>query len=205
MLSLALIILFSLGLSHKGLDIPDLISDEGFKCYIENGFDFTVFRGYRSLGDVDPNACSNLKKASQYGFKTDVYFFPCVPKGNPAKQIDDMITGLQGCPYSRIFLDIEEWAWTTKDANREFITILIDTLIQKTGRCDIYTNKYEWNIIVGSDFTYGSKCSLWYPHWDNMQTFNDFISFSGWTSSVMKQYSALNDICGYKTDLDFYP
>ena len=166
--------------------------------------DFAAIRGYRSTGAIDPNACSTLKNAQSVGFGTETYIFPCVPCGNPGGQIDAIISGLSGCPYNRIFIDVEPLQWKTIDENRKFLTTMIDTLVARKGRCDIYTSISQWSEIVGLDFTYGSKCGLWWASWDNDPSYNAFVPFSGWNQLEMKQYTGGGQICGNDLDHDYY-
>ena len=146
---------------HIGFDASSLISQSSFQCLRNSGMDFVVMRGYRSIGSVDANACSTLKNGEAEGFLTHTYIFPCT-NVDPSQQIDDLISGLNGCPYDLIFIDVEKYAWKDKSFNRNFLTQMIDHLIFRTGRCDIYTSISQWSEIVGLDFTYGSKCGLWW-------------------------------------------
>ena len=68
-----------------------------------------------------------------------------------------------------------------------------------------------WQQIMGS----ASACQdlthipLWYAHYDNLQTFNDYykLPFGGWTNPAIKQYDdgGHQKICGLTIDQDWYP
>ena len=200
------LILLYLVSSHTGFDAADPISDSNFQCFINSGYDFVIFRGYRSNGQVEPSACDNLNKAQKAGISNrNVYLFHCVPCGNPTNQVNTMINALSGCPYDRIFLDIEQFQWKTKDQNRVFVTGLIDALINAKSECHIYTNKSQWETLFGLDFTYGSKCKLWYARWNGVPDFSDFQPFSGWAQAEMKQYEANKLICSTDIDINYSP
>ena len=72
-----------------------------------SGISSIVPRGFRSDNTLDPNAWSTLKNAQSGGIANrDVYVFPCVSWGNAASQIQKTVSGLSGCPYNIIFLDV---------------------------------------------------------------------------------------------------
>ena len=200
---LIILSLLYLGCSHIGIDASSLISQSSFQCMKNSGMDFAVMRGYRSSGSVDPNACASLKNAQAAGLSTHTYIFPNT-NGDPSQQIDAIISGLSGCGYSYIFIDVEQYDWKDQSFNRNFLKTMIDHLVSRTGRCDIYTNKVQWGGIVGLDYTYGSKCGLWWASWDNQPNFNDFSPFSGWNQAEMKQYTGDSQVCGSDIDHDYY-
>ena len=62
----------------KGIDVSTLVYPDTFKCLKEQGYEFLIVRGYRSLGSPDPDAIHTIANAFQAGFKyVDVYMFPC--------------------------------------------------------------------------------------------------------------------------------
>ena len=46
---------------------------------------------------------------------------------------------------------------------------------------------------------------LWYPHYDGVQSFDDFAAFGGWTAPTMKQYKGTTTICDAEVDFNWYP
>ena len=91
------ILLFGLsGLSltdaTKGIDVSTLVYSTGFKCLKNDGYDFLIVRGYRSIGKPDANAIHTIANARNAGFKyIDVYMFPC-PRCNKtaSEQVKEM-------------------------------------------------------------------------------------------------------------------
>ena len=65
-----------------------------------------------------------------------------------------------------------------------------------------------WEKIMGSR----SNCKkytdipLWYAHYDNNATFDDWskVSFGGWNKPSMKQYSGTKVLCNSGVDLNYY-
>jgi hypothetical protein len=63
---------------HYGVDVSVPISASVASCFKENNIECIVPRAYRSIGEVDPNACPTLVNAAKAGIpRRDVYFFPC--------------------------------------------------------------------------------------------------------------------------------
>jgi hypothetical protein len=63
---------------HYGVDVSVPISASVASCFKENNIEYIVPRAYRSIGEVDPNACPTLVNAAKAGIpRRDVYFFPC--------------------------------------------------------------------------------------------------------------------------------
>lgn len=76
----------------KGVDLSTSASKSVFTCLKGEGYEFVIVRAYRSLGDPDPYAASNVANAKAAGIENaDVYMFPC-PKCNKSakEQVDEM-------------------------------------------------------------------------------------------------------------------
>ncbi len=211
--SLSLIFLvsvLSVATCHLGIDIPtpEILTTDQAKCLLANNFDTLYIRAYRSSGTVDPNVLTNIANAVTAGFKDiSVYIFPCVPCGNPRKQVQDTILHLGKAPYVKLWLDIEERAWTKdKSFNQQFVTELLDEM-KKCGKpTGVYASLYQWDQIVGKDWEGAKDHLLWYPRWDHNANFDDFKPFGGWTKPYAKQYEPNGNICGMPgTDLDYKP
>lgn len=62
----------------QGIDVSTLVYPNTFECLKNNGYEFLIVRGYRSVGSPDPDAIHTIANARQAGFKyIDVYMFPC--------------------------------------------------------------------------------------------------------------------------------
>jgi len=59
-----------------------------------------------------------------------------------------------------------------------------------------YASQSQWESIMGAGCTSGAATQLWYPHYDDSQSFADFSGFGGWTAPVMKQFSDGPSACG---------
>ena len=160
------------------------------KLYDE-GYTFALIRGYRSNGKVDDNVVSNIKNANTGRMKfVDVYIFPCQKCGDPAGQADSLVEAIKGLNYRYVWVDVEDDQgkyWTSdKEKNKEFITSMVDKLEELDQRVGIYTNKNNWQTIVGLDWTNYSHLPLWYSHYDDVQSFRDFKAFGGWYTPYIK-------------------
>lgn len=90
-----------------------------------------------------------------------------------------------------IWIDVEEnpttscgWTGHSSASNCQFL-IDMSNAIKAHGKVPgIYASKHEWTVVLGSATTCpqlaGVVPSLWYPHYDNKETFSDFSHFGGW-------------------------
>ena len=96
---LLLFIFFNIAFSFIGVDISIPLTQDNFKCLIENKFgDDVIVRAYKNNGIPDSNAYQNLINAQAAGFqKFDIYVFPCVPCGNAKKTNSRHYRFTKGC------------------------------------------------------------------------------------------------------------
>ena len=83
-----------------GVDLSTSTSKSAFSCLKGESYEFVIVRGYRSYGEPDPEANSNIYNAKAAGFDyVDVYMFPC-PKcsKSASEQVNDMGIALQYKP-----------------------------------------------------------------------------------------------------------
>mmetsp|Transcript_30474 Transcript_30474/g.85303 ORF Transcript_30474/g.85303 Transcript_30474/m.85303 type:complete len:216 (-) Transcript_30474:86-733(-) len=192
-----------------GVDISQAVSSSSFSCMVGEGFIFAIPRGYRSNGSVDPNIVSNIDNARSGGMSyVDTYLFPCVPCGNPAGQMDALVDAISGSNYGMIWIDVENYAWSSSlSSNQNFIADMIDEGLSRGQSLGIYSNYYNWQSIVGLDWSYPADqgLPLWYAHYDNNPSFSDFTPFGGWSSPNIKQYAGDVTVCGVGVDKNWYP
>lgn len=190
-----------------GVDISSPVDSGTFSCLVSNGYTFTIVRGYCSYGAVDPNAVSSIQNAYAGGMShVDAYLFPCFSCGNPAGQVDALISAIAGTGYGMIWLDIEVYQWGDTSDNINFIQGLIDELNNQGASFGIYTNYYNWQSITGLwTGPADSGIQLWWAYYDGEADFNDFSSFADWSAPNIKQYSGGADVCGANVDQNWYP
>eukprot|EP01124_Arcella_intermedia_P007760 TRINITY_DN147_c0_g1_i5.p1 TRINITY_DN147_c0_g1~~TRINITY_DN147_c0_g1_i5.p1 ORF type:complete len:214 (+),score=13.68 TRINITY_DN147_c0_g1_i5:52-693(+) len=195
------------GSATKGVDVSQLVSTSAWSCLASSGYSFAIIRGYRSGGSVDANVVTNIRNARSAGFSyVDVYLFPCVPCGNAAGQMSDLVNAISGQNYGMIWIDVEVLNWSTsKTTNQNFITEMIGRGRALGVNMGIYTNKNNWSTIVGVSWSGASTLPLWYAHYDNSPSFGDFSSFGGWSTPSIKQYAGDKTVCGIGADLNWYP
>lgn len=190
----------------KGIDVSTLVYPKDFQCLKNDGYEFLIVRGYRSLGSPDPDAIHTIANARQAGFTNiDAYIFPC-PKcsKSASEQVEEMVKALN-ISYGQIWLDIEGsqyWHASASD-NQKFFEDLLSAAsrYKPTG---VYASESQWSSIMGSSYTGGSSHQLWYAHYDEDPSFSDFRPFGGWSKPAMKQYAGDKSVCGVGVDLNYY-
>ena len=191
-------------LATLGVDVSSLTNT--FSCLHGAGYQFAIVRGYQSSGNVDPNVVQNIKNARAGGMaNVDVYLFPCVPCGNPAGQATALVNAIKGQNYGMVWLDVEIYAWSSNQAaNQNFITSIVNQLVNLGQHVGIYTSYNNWSNIVGISWAGVSSHPLWYAHYDNNPSFSDFTPYGGWKTPSIKQYNGDVTACGTGVDLNFY-
>lgn len=203
---LALLLLATASADY-GVDISSGVDTGSFQCLVSNGYSFAIPRGYCSYGGVDPNVVSNIQNAYAAGVShVDVYMFPCVPCGNPAGQVDELINAIAGTGYGQIWLDIETYAWGDVTDNINFIQGLMDELSNQGVSYGIYTNYYMWQSITNMwTGPANSGVPLWWAYYDGNADFSDYSGFGNWASPAIHQYSGDASVCGLDVDQNWYP
>ncbi len=104
-----LLVALILGNSKLGIDVSQPHSEDVLKCFVKEGYSFIVARAYKSYGAVDINAITTLTNAQNAGMTDNgVYLFPCTSTTKSAQsQINEMVQGLHGLSYNRVWIDVE--------------------------------------------------------------------------------------------------
>ena len=189
-----------------GVDVSTSISQSDWECL---NVDWASVRAYSSTGSPDYNAAGTIKAARAAGVSdVSAYIFPCVSCGDGGKQVNDTIYYLnkQDASPDRYWYDVERYNWSSNLAsNQAFITDMIEEGKKQGIKAGIYTNYYNWQEIVGLDWSYPADqgLPLWYAHYDNSASFSDFEAFGGWSSPSIKQYEGDKSSCGVGIDYDY--
>ena len=98
------------------------------------------------------------------------------------------------------------WNDFSGDSNCDYIAELVQAIRNQGKVPGIYSSYYQWQNIMGdpSSCTGLGNVPLWYAHYDNWMSFDDFNPFGGWSSPNMKQYTGDATLCGAGVDLTFY-
>ena len=166
-------------------------------------------RAYQSYGSTDGNAPTTIKNARAAGVsEVSAYIFPCYPCGDGAKQVNDTVYFLNANNASPdlYWYDVENYEWSSNIYNnRAFITDMIEKGQSLGIKAGIYSSYYNWQSIVGLDWTYphDQGLPLWYAHYDDNASFSDFVAFGGWSSPKVKQYEGDKSSCGVGIDYDY--
>jgi len=196
-----------------GLDVSASVSSSTASCFAGT-YSFIVPRGYHSTGSIDTAVCTTIKNAKNAGFKVrDAYLFPCPTCSKSAStQVQELVDHLNGnCKAEwsgRIWLDIEgsQYWKGNYDSNKSWYEGLVNACKSKSPKCGVYTSASQWSAIFGStSYSYGSDLPLWYAHYDNSASFNDFSKFAGWTSPHAKQYAGDVSVCSFDVDKNYSP
>ena len=194
-----------------GLEAKIMVADMGellknLTCFTEAGYGELLFRGLMKSGLPDPNAKENLVIATD--IDCTVYLSPCFTCGNARKQIQDTCTAIDGTgfvyrPYIAVE-DPQDWSTDTA-ANRAFLEEITDEVLNQRNCFDnlrFRSTKFEWEKILGADYSKYSSKYLWYVSSDKKQDFSDFKTFGGWRTPLVKQYDQSKRVCDNNVNLD---
>merc|ERR1711988_403533 len=176
-------------LATDGLDISiyqGAVSGSTWSCLHSSGFDFAIVQVYDG-GSANKDCVGNVEAATSAGFAhVDIYAFLC--------------------PTCMSWIDVEPCSgcWSDTQTNADFLSDVASTFAGAGLSVGIYTNWVSWPEIVGS-WDGLSSYPVWYPHYDDSQSFSDFESFGGWSSPSIKQFDDSPAVCGVSIDHDWYP
>ena len=89
----------------------------------------------------------------------DGYIFPCVRCGDGAVQVSATVDSISG--YGMLWYDVERLSWSSdKASNQAFIKSMVDEGIARGVHAGIYTSYYNWQDIVGLDWSYPASQGL---------------------------------------------
>uniref|UniRef100_A0A0K0FIF7 Glycosyl hydrolase family 25 n=1 Tax=Strongyloides venezuelensis TaxID=75913 RepID=A0A0K0FIF7_STRVS len=210
----SLLILGSLqsALAVIGLDAINPISASTFKCLYNEGYRFFIARAWESNGNYDYTGMQNIKNAWAGGMQhVDAYIFPCLSSGcaHAANQVEATVDKLkaEGAKIGTLWLDIERYAWPADhNYNRNFITAMVNQAQSMGVTVGIYSNYYNWEAIVGLDYSAHSNLPLWWANYNGHQDYTGYRPFGGWSRPAMHQYTGdVNGGCGVDLDQTYYP
>lgn len=195
---------------YYGVDVSAPYDSGHFHCLRSLNLRFAIVRCFESLGRPDPN-CAGTVAAAHAGAmdRVDAYMFPCGRCGNAKGQVDALIAYFNEHKVlvKTLWLDIEGTQyWTGNlDANRAFMTELVDACASAGLATAIYSSASQWSELFGADFVKGNNLPLWYAHYDGLPEFSDFRSFGGWSKPAFKQFSDQGSKCGVSYDISWGP
>ena len=105
-----------------------------------------------------------------------------------------------------LWIDIEGSSnyWNSETSkNIEFIQRIVNQCQRLGIKYGIYTSKRDWTTITGGTRNF-ARAPLWYAHYDNDASFNDFVPFGGWTRPSIKQYAGDQIECGVTIDRNYF-
>ncbi|CEF61772.1 Glycoside hydrolase, family 25 and Glycoside hydrolase, catalytic domain and Glycoside hydrolase, superfamily domain-containing protein [Strongyloides ratti] len=195
-----------------GFDGIQPLSVSTLQCLHKEGYRFFIARAWESSGNYDYTGIQNIKNARNAGFEyVDAYLFPCLSSGcaHAANQVEATIDKLKssGAKIGMLWLDIERYAWPANLAsNRNFISAMVSKAQSMGVKVGIYSNYYNWQAIVGLDYTSHSNLPLWWADYNGHQDYTGFTPFGGWSKPSIHQYTGdVNGGCGVDLDQSWYP
>ncbi|KAE9546351.1 hypothetical protein FO519_010437, partial [Halicephalobus sp. NKZ332] len=137
-MKLFFLVVFALTFSRTsaviGWDGIQAVSESGFKCLSQHGYQFFVARVWESTGAYDNTGIQNIKNARAAGWQyVDGYIFPCLRSScaHPKNQVEAVVNELhaKGAKFGMLWLDIEKLAWPADhNHNRQFISDMMSQL-----------------------------------------------------------------------------
>ena len=165
-----------------GVDVASFLDKTDWECLMHEDHSYGAVgwagvRAYTSQGYVDNNAPHTIQHARAAGMKhIGAYIFPCVPCGDPSGQVNGTVYYLthHKAEPDMYWYDIERMHWSNDIFhNRAFIANMIKEGKRLGIKAGIYTNYYNWDEIVGLDWSYPADqgLPLWYAHYDYYKDF----------------------------------
>ncbi|CAL6024979.1 Glycosyl_hydrolase family 25 protein [Hexamita inflata] len=200
-------------LNTKGFDLSyyqGAVSQATMNCLYANGYRFGVIEA--QIGTTfNNNAIADYQRAKAAGIKNiDFYIFPTTQQ-DARSQVRNTIQKLQNAGVlsgNMVWLDVENinLFYPTYAQNQNFISAMLSEMSNMLGakRVGVYSNWVQWQSIVGSNWAGAQPHQIWYPHYDNWQSFADFQPFGGWTKPSIKQYQGDVAECSTTIDRNFY-
>jgi len=184
--------------ANLGMDLSiytGTVSQSDFQCLKGKGWSFMILEEYVE-GSPASNFKTNYENALKAGIQeVDAYAFIC-NTCHGGQSATGTVSGIEGNLPSgfngMIWLDIEPCSgcWSGNgETNFKFAQQIAQSLTAKGYNVGVYTSSYAWqSVMPGVSSTWFSKYPLWYPHYDNVESFNDpnSFKFNGWTNPVMK-------------------
>jgi len=205
----------------NAVDVSAATSTSTFSCYKQSNYMTAFIRVYQPAngGSVDPNGPANVQNAISGGLGVEVFVVP-QPVGSKtgAQQLDEAYTYLTnfGVNVRSMWIQVTtpiNWPSNSQN-NANFVNSFLTRGQQRNLGVGIYTNAYDWQQITqnwnGWTVIPGGV-NLWY--WNvnapgaagqTANNFNDFTSFSGFTSPIVKQFGQNINVCGTTVNLDVY-
>jgi len=125
--------------------------------------------------------------------------------------VDYLTTTCKDAWSGRAWLDIEGDQYWTGDfgMNMVWFEQLVDACIATSpAGCGVYASLNSWTAIFGSEtYVYSPAASLplWYPHYDDSQSFDDWKAYGGWSEPAAKQYVGDSKLCEVDVDMNWAP
>ena len=91
--------------------------------------------------------------------------------------------------------------WNNSTTNHiQFIDELIEQVKSMDMKFGIYTTRSRWMSLTNDAMRFSINAPLWYAHYDNRRSFDDYQAFGGWKQPAMKQFIRDVKECGVVFD-----
>ncbi|KAI9265246.1 glycoside hydrolase superfamily [Phascolomyces articulosus] len=204
-----------------GVDVSALTSVSAFQCANGEGYTQAVVRCYIEAygqnpgGALDSNCYQNYQNALDGGFDAvDIYMFPCSGRStckSPGTQVQEIIdyVGSNKMTFGTLWLDVEidpsANNWPSASEAQATLQEYKSVLNASGWKWGVYSSQSQWSQIVGSaDWELDSSVPVWYAHWDEALSFDNFATFGGWSKPTIKQYAGDVTFCSAGWDKNYY-
>lgn len=189
------IVLLSVSLAIRGIDVEAATTVQNLQCLKNSGYSFAYVRGFMPTGSVDPNAWTTLEHAKAAGLTADIIFFPCRGRG-AGQQIAEMFANLPSSLFGMVWIAVENnlsqncsWSGHDPESNCDYLGAMISAVKVRGKNPGIYSFAQSWVVAMGSRYACPGfeNHRLWYGRGDSSESFNDFLPFGGWQKPAIKQ------------------
>lgn len=212
-------------LAAIGIDLAKPYPTDVFVCLQATAKVAFVISDAFNNGQPTYNAPINCNAAKLAGINyCDISMRPC-PSINAQQQVNTMLNevgqGLTevGTAWVKVQTGHGACAWQASNAtaNCDFLTAIVNALIQRGSPVGIYSSRTEWTALFGAANACASVATLvpknvWVANWDGKPSWDGEAAFGGWSAFAMKQFQngpssamAACGVSGSDASQDWYP
>ena len=204
------------------LAIVGPLSEIAFGCLAQEGYTWSIVRAYEistspAPGAVDTNATQTMINSAAAGLPVDAYMVIC-RNSDAASQIDALFGGIDNSLFDYIWIKVEpnttpgcSWSGYTAADSCAFLNSAISQAqnYKAAHKIGIFSTPNIWNKFFGTSCNIGGgQTKLWYADYttdgqvDSTTSYNDFVSFGGWSAPDLKQVGGnvtITPLCGHST------
>ena len=160
------------------------------------------------FGALIPNYQANMEHAWAAGYNhVDIVITPCHfdDCSNPEMIVNKVLDSLEGENFQMFWISLNSDHFSTDvEYNRKFILRMIEMI--DNDKRDVGIRSWQgdsYSKIFGN--WHGLKnYPLWYISYNNVASFDDFVSFGGWVKPTMKSFQQIAQTSDAFADIFYY-